>query len=47
MKYLNFRKLWEEKNGSVPEGWAIQHRDGNQRNNDFSNLFYGPVDKQA
>lgn len=35
--YLH-RRIWEQKNGPIPEGFHIHHIDGNKENNDISNL---------
>ena len=32
------RRVWEEHNGPVPDGFCIHHLDGNKKNNDIENL---------
>jgi len=32
------RLVWVERNGPIPEGCCIHHKDGNKSNNDISNL---------
>ena len=32
------RYLWEQANGPIPEGMVIHHVDGDNRNNDLTNL---------
>ena len=40
MNYQSFRKLWESKNGPLPEGYEIRFKDGNHKNCNFDNLYY-------
>lgn len=35
---LKHRKVWEEVYGKIPDGFEIHHVDGNNKNNDISNL---------
>lgn len=32
------RVVWEEKNGVIPKGYQLHHKDGNKENNRISNL---------
>ena len=32
------RKVWEEANGRLPDGWVVHHIDGDVENNDLANL---------
>ena len=32
------RDIWETRNGPIPEGYEIHHKDGNKGNNDLANL---------
>jgi hypothetical protein len=32
------KTIWEEANGSVPKGYIIYHKDGDNKNDDLSNL---------
>lgn len=36
---MNYRKIWETYNGSIPDGYEIHHIDGDRQNNDISNLI--------
>ena len=33
-----YRHVWEQANGEVPEGYVVAFRDGNRQNCDLSNL---------
>lgn len=35
--YLH-RRIWEDANGPIPDGFHVHHRDGDPSNNDLSNL---------
>ena len=35
---LEHRYIWEQKNGKIPEGFILHHRDENKHNNDINNL---------
>ena len=35
---LEHRKVWEDANGAVPDGFEIHHIDGDKANNDLCNL---------
>lgn len=37
-KTKNYRKIWSNNNGPIPEGCEIHHIDGNHNNNHISNL---------
>lgn len=41
MSYLNFRKMWEAKFGSIPKDRELLFRDGSHLNCNFDNLYYG------
>lgn len=30
--------IWEQVNGSVPDGYLVHHKDGNKQNNEIANL---------
>lgn len=36
---LLHRYIWEEKNGPIPKGMEIHHKDGNKHNFDINNLI--------
>ena len=33
------REIWKDKNGKIPEGFQVHHKDDNTLNNDISNLI--------
>lgn len=35
---MDYRKIYEQHNGKIPEGCEIHHIDGNRANNDITNL---------
>lgn len=35
----DYRKVWEEKNGKIPDGYLIHHIDGDRTNNHVDNLI--------
>jgi hypothetical protein len=42
MKTINYRKLYEQKIGKIPDKWDIHHIDFNHDNNDLDNLIPVP-----
>jgi hypothetical protein len=42
MKTTNYRKLYEQKIGKIPDKWDIHHIDFNHDNNDLDNLIPVP-----
>lgn len=41
MNYVNFRKTWEAKFGTIPKDHELLFRDTNHLNCNFDNLYYG------
>lgn len=41
MYYQSFRKLWEQRVGPVPKDNEILFKDGDNKNCNFDNLYYG------
>tara|TARA_R100000655_G_scaffold9865_1_gene24286 strand:+ start:506 stop:712 length:207 start_codon:yes stop_codon:yes gene_type:complete len=39
---MNYRKLYENKIGKIPNDWEIHHIDFNHNNNDINNLIAIP-----
>ena len=39
---MNYRKLYENKIGKIPNDWEIHHIDFNHNNNDIDNLIAIP-----
>jgi|TARA_R110000824_G_scaffold50251_3_gene140525 hypothetical protein len=39
---INYRKLYEENNGKIPENWEVHHIDFNHNNNNLKNLIAVP-----
>jgi len=39
---INYRKLYEENNGKIPENWEVHHIDFNHNNNNLKNLIAIP-----
>ena len=43
MHFMVHRIVWASVNGPVPEGWQVDHRDTDKRNNRISNLEAVPA----
>ena len=39
---LLHRRVWAERNGDIPDGYAVHHKDGDWKNNDIANLEIMP-----
>ena len=39
---INYRKLYEENNGKIPENWEVHQIDFNHNNNNLKNLIAVP-----
>lgn len=40
---MQHRRLWEERNGKIPEGHEIHHKDHDRANNELDNLMCLPA----
>ena len=42
MKTINYRKLYEQNIGQIPDNWEVHHIDFNHKNNSLDNLIAVP-----